>query len=211
MRRSLGDGGSVLLGSNISWVAGLVRNVDRSSFTLTPCDGAACGGNSWTVTIDAVGLDLRGTLTAGNYVRVHTAPGLQNPDTTREILVTDLLLAPTLSGTTVESLYVAANVSSNYILEAPFTVSYERAACPDTVDCADAAPGGTFDRALTMSVPMGNAGTLQAAMGQTAQLYGTNGRLTLRNLRSVETRSCYRNGTTSIDTSYWITNQPYRE
>jgi hypothetical protein len=221
IQRSLEDGGSVPVGvgggtsgSVDVWVTGVVLSVDRSSFTLTPCTVATCGGAPWTVIIDGVGLDLRGTLTAGNNVRVHSARVPQNPGAnggpvTTEILVTNLDLATDPSVTTVESLYVAANIGSDAIREAPFAVSYVDAACPIKIDCSRSAPGTRFDRALALSVPMGSAGTLQAAMGDSAMLYGTNGRLTLHDLRSIETNSC--DGQSSLDTSYWITNQPYRE
>jgi len=209
---SLADGGTS--GSVDQSLTGIIRSVDRSSFVLARCDPGACDGLVWTVTIEAPGLDLRGTLWPRISARVHYArvpryPGADGFAMTTEILVTNPDIASDPSATTVESLYVAADVDGEVIREAPYTVSYLDAPCPVTADCAGQLPDVWFDRALTVSIPMGSAGTLEAAMGQAGKLFGTNGRLTLRNLRSVETDSC--DGRSNLDTSYWITNQLYRE
>jgi hypothetical protein len=213
VERSLGGDGGIPLpgapGRVDQSLTGLIHSVDHSTFTLAHCDLVACDGLVWTVTIDAPGLDLRGTLWPGFDARVHyvRAPSASGSVAT-EILVTNPALAPDPSSTTVGALYVAADVGGDVIPEAPYTVSYLDAHCP-VAACPGDSPALSVDRALTVEIPMGSAGTFAAAMGQTSMLYGTNGRLTLRNLRSVDDDRC--DGTSSRDSSYWITNQPYRE
>ena len=214
---SVGDAG-LPVGDTGQSLTGTIASVTRGTFTLTQCafENGHCVvfgvGTTWTITIDAPGLDLQNVMYAGNLAAVHYvrralgAAGGAVARETRDILVMDPFNGDADAGFGPASILVAADDGGGTLGEAPYQVSFTPTPCFDSGGtCTGQPPSASVRQDFgLMFVAEGVTTTVQ--MGETA-LWNVPDRETLlavRNLRSFATNSCA--GTSSSTRAFWVSS-----